>query len=312
MALAPAARMGLAARGRIVSGPTLLRAAAGVRSWQPPCPRAVAGARMASGSMRVSRVASKGSGAAPSLEAKKKMAGQSVTSLAPQALGMIVPGTFILPQLAGFPKPLGDKLRFLGQWILVKFQEVVSNSSIKWSSKPTFFTRAQLKARRSTLIPTAKALHRSMAEALAAGDKAAINRICSQNLAISLCASIDSRPAGRRYGWELVSYTRRLFYPSIRSHRMSPLGMEKTAPIVRQVVVAISSRQRRVVYDKDGNVVPGSEKEMEVVENVAMGCIIDPRTWQQSEWRLIGTVKPTTYDGWAQEKKALAELLKSR
>ncbi|KAL1838884.1 hypothetical protein VTJ49DRAFT_2108 [Mycothermus thermophilus] len=206
--------------------------------------------------------------------------------------------TLILPQLSGFPQRFGDKLRFLGQWILVKFQEIVSNSSVKWSSKPTFFARAQFKAKRSTLIPTAKALHRAMAQALAAGDKDTLNRICSQNLAVSLCASIDSRPVGRRYGWELVKYTNPLFYPSIRSHRMSPLSTEKTAPMVRQVVVAISSKQRRVVYDKEGNVVPGSEKEMDVVENVAMGCIVDPRTWQQTEWRLIGTIKSSTEEAY--------------
>jgi protein MBA1 len=220
------------------------------------------------------------------------------------------PGTFILPPFSELPKGFGNKLRFLWQWLLIKVQEIAMNSSTKYASKPSFFRRAQLRVSRRTLIPTAKALHRTMAQALASGDKDTLYRICSQKLSQSLCGSIDTRPRGRSYGWELVKYTNPLFYPSIRSHRLSPLGMSKEDPIVRQVVVAISSRQRRVAYDSKGQVVPGSEKEIDVVENVAMGCIIDPKTWQQSEWRLIGTVKSTTPGEWQREKKLMTRLMK--
>lgn len=185
------------------------------------------------------------------------------------------------------------------------------NFLLKFASKPSFFKRASYKPKRSVLIPTAKALHRSMAEALAAGDKDSINRICSRQLGSSLLASIDARPRSRRYGWELVDYTNKLFYPSLKSHRISPLGRERNSPIVRQAVVAISSRQRRVQYDANGQIVPGSEKEMDVVENVAIACVVDPKTWVQSEWRLIGTVKPTTLEAWDEEKKMLQTLMNS-
>jgi protein MBA1 len=219
-------------------------------------------------------------------------------------------GTFVIPPLAQFPKPLGQKLRFLGWWLVIKGQEILTNAALKFTSKPTIFKAAKFKPKRSVIIPTVKALHRSMAEALAAGDKNTINKICSRKLAGPLLASIDARPRGRRYGWELVKYTNKLFYPAIRSHRVSPLSRERHAPIIRQAIVAISSRQRRVQYDAQGQVVPGSEKEIDVVENVAIACIVDPRTWQQGEWRLLGTIKPTTYEGWAEEKELLKNMLR--
>lgn len=187
----------------------------------------------------------------------------------------------------------------------------MTNSTLKIMSKPSIFKRARFRPKRSTIIPTAKALHRSMAEALAAGDKDTIGKVCSRQLGSSLLASIDSRPRGRRYGWELVGYTNKMLYPSVKSHRMSPLGREKGAPIVRQAVVAISSKQRRVEYDAKGQVIPGSEKEIEVIENVAIAAMVDARTWVQSEWRLIGTIKPTTLDGWEEEKKLLKTLMEA-
>jgi protein MBA1 len=191
----------------------------------------------------------------------------------------------------------------------MKGQEWLTNAGIKYSTKPTFWTASPLKVKKTTLVPTAKALHRTMAQALAAGDKDIINRLCTRALAGPYIASIQSRPRGVRYGWELLGYTRKLFYPAIRSHKMSPLGKEKMSPIVRQAVVALSSKQRRVKYDVQGQVVPGSEKEVDVVEHVAMSCIIDPRTWQHGEWHFIGSVKPTTYEGWVEERKILKAML---
>ncbi|KAK4102724.1 hypothetical protein N658DRAFT_522746 [Parathielavia hyrcaniae] len=229
-----------------------------------------------------------------------------------EALSIILPATFVFPPLSQFPKPLGQKLSLLSHWVRIKAQEALSNLVTKLGSKPGIFKAARFKASRSALIPTAKALHRTMAAALAAGDKDTINKVCSRKLANTLLSHIDSRPRGRRYGWELVAYTSRALYPSLKSHRMAPASRERNAPIVRQVVVAISSRQRRVQYDAQGQAVPGSEKEMDVVENLAFGSVIDPKTWQQSDWRIMGTIKPTTLEGWLEEKKHIELLIKER
>jgi protein MBA1 len=194
--------------------------------------------------------------------------------------------------------------------MVLKLQEFVTNAALKYSSKPSFFKRATFQPKRSALVPTAKALHRSLAEALAAGDKQTLNNICSRKLVSPLLASIDARPRGRRYAWELVKYTNKLVYPSIKSHRLSPISRDRHAPIIRQAIVAISSKQRRVVYDAADQVIPGSEKEMDVVEHFAIASIVDPKNnWHQSEWRVIGTVQPTTLESWLEEKELLQQNL---
>ena len=217
-------------------------------------------------------------------------------------------GTFILPPFSQFPKGLWDKLRFLGFWFMMKVQEIITNTSTKFASKATIFKSAQYKTKRSTIIPTAKALHRSMAEALASGDKHTLNKICSRKLSAPLLASIDARPRGRRYGWE-IEYTKKLFYPTIKSHRVAPLTRDRYGPVIRQAVVAISSKQRRFQYDAKGQVVPGTEKTVEVIENMAIACIVDSKTWKQGDWRIVGTVTPTTLEGWNEEKEMLKQAM---
>jgi len=240
--------------------------------------------------------------ASPQVERAERVA-TNISEIASSALSILLPGTFVLPPRSRWPKPLGKKIRFLTQWFFMKVQEGITNAAVVFSSKPSLFRRANFEFKRGALIPTAKGLHRSMSEAMAAGDKTTINRICTRRFAAPLLSSIDSRPKGRRYGWEIVKYTNRLFYPSLKSHRLSPISEERLSPMIRQAVVAISSKQRRVAYDAKGEVIPGSEKEMDLVENVVIACLVDPkRAWKQSEWRMIGTIKGTTLESWAEEK----------
>ncbi|KAL2144442.1 hypothetical protein VTI28DRAFT_9090 [Corynascus sepedonium] len=246
-----------------------------------------------------------GDQASPSVENAQRMS-VNMGEMLERALSMVVPGTFVLPPPSQFPKGLGKKLKFLTQWALIKFQEALTNASVVFSSKPGIFKRANLKVKRGSIIPTAKALHRAVSEALAAGHKGTLSKICTRHLAGSLLASIDSRPRGRHYSWELVNYTKKPFYPRLKAHRMTPISTERNAPLIRQAIVAISSKQRVVQYNAKGEVIPGSEKEMDVVENVAIACHIDPKLgWKQSEWRYLGTIRPTTLESWMQEKAVL-------
>jgi len=196
--------------------------------------------------------------------------------------------------------------------LIAKGQERLQQFVMKLQSRPSMFKRALWKRRHAAAVVTAKALHRTMAEAFASGDKATIRRICVANCGTPLLAAIDSRPRGRRYGYELVEYTKRMFYPSIRASRIMPVARDMNAPIVRQVVVAISSRQRRVEYDDSprggGKIVPGSEKEVDVVENVVIGQVINPHTWQADVWRILGTARSTTLEDWEAELALTKEI----
>ncbi|GAB1312148.1 hypothetical protein MFIFM68171_02358 [Madurella fahalii] len=298
-------RLGLRARGVLstrVTGPT----------------------RIAVAPFSTSQIRSRGNGLRAQLEAssprlssspspKVQMAQRTQTNrseISAEAISVLLPGTFVLPRLSEFPKEPRKALKLLYAWLVAKFQEVGANMATKYTSKPSFFKGARFKARRPAIVLAAKALHRSLAEALAAGDKDTISKICSRKLAGPMLASIDARPKTRRYGWELVSYTNKAFYPTIKAHRLAAISRERGAPLIRQAVVAISSRQRRVEYDAQGQVVPGSEKEMEVVENVALGCMIDQQTWQSDDWRIIGTVKSSSLEDWEVEKKMLETLMR--
>ncbi|KAK3996965.1 hypothetical protein QBC44DRAFT_304003 [Cladorrhinum sp. PSN332] len=228
------------------------------------------------------------------------------------AISIVFPATFVRPPLSQFPKSPGKWLRFLKHMIWAKTQEKLQQILMKVQSKPTLLKRARWQRNNSAVILTAKGLHRSMAEAFASGDKTTIRNVCTANLGTPLLAAIDNRPRTRRYGWELVEYTKKMAYPSIRASRIMPASKDPNAIIVRQVVVAIASKQRRVEYDDSarggGRIVPGSEKELEVVENVAIAQAINPHTWEGGEWRLLGTVKPTTLEDWETEMALTKEV----
>ncbi len=46
-----------------------------------------------------------------------------------------------------------------------------------------------------------------------------------------------------------------------------------------------------------------------MIENLAISCIIDGKTWKQGDWRIVGTIKPTTLEAWVQEKVLLKQLM---
>ncbi|KAK4232323.1 hypothetical protein QBC38DRAFT_405742 [Podospora fimiseda] len=231
------------------------------------------------------------------------------TSSAP--INMVFPGTFVRPPLSEFPKHPMQLFRFLKHMILAKMGEQLQLTLMKWKSKPTLFTRAIWQHKHSAVVLTAKGLHRSMAEAFVAGDKSTISHICTTSMGTPLLGAIDKRPRNRRYGWE-IEYTKKTAYPALRSSRLMPTSPNPNANLVRQAVVAIASKQRRVEHDDSprggGQIVPGSEKEIEVIENVVIVQLVNPHTWEPGEWRIVGTVKPTTLEGWEAELKLTQEL----
>jgi len=76
------------------------------------------------------------------------------------------------------------------------------------------------------------------------------------------------------------------------SHRATPLHEKGTG--LRQAVARIKSVQRLTRYDADGEAVPGSGKEKEVVEYV----VVQKRLWLGKEhpWRIWGTTEETTIE----------------
>jgi protein MBA1 len=222
--------------------------------------------------------------------------------------------TFVRPPISRFPL----RPSFLKDYIFVKAQNLISRIAIVWSSKPSLFKRAQFKSDKAKLVPTAKALHRAMYDAVARGDKEALRQVCGVQLRQRFETAIDSRPPGRRYGWELVRYNKTLWrYPRIVDNKVAIPPLDVTTkdhrpPILRQVVVAIASRQRRVEYDYSkqggGKVVPGSEKEVDVVENVVLNRTLDRDTFvPNADWVITALLGETTPEKWAEESELLKQ-----
>ncbi|KAK3331074.1 hypothetical protein B0H66DRAFT_87160 [Apodospora peruviana] len=215
---------------------------------------------------------------------------------------MILPGTFIPPFFTSFPHHPRVLFPFIWEYIKSSFKDRLQIMLGALSSKPSLFKGPQLKLNSSSVPATAKALHRSMSEAFALGDTKTLEKVCVNKMSSMLASSIDARPKGRRYTWEVVRYNKRWRYPRVISQRMAKLDNASSAPLVRQAVVRICSRQRRVELDGKGQVVAGSEKEANLVENIAMVALVNPVTWKQSEWRIVGTFKETTPESWESEK----------
>lgn len=157
-----------------------------------------------------------------------------------------------------------------------------------------------------------------MYDALARGDKDTLKRVCGIVLRDRFDTIIEARKPGQRFTWELVRYNKAVWrYPRIVDHKVAPLQPDarvpnRLPPIMRQVTVAIASRQRRVEYDYSraggGKVVPGSEKEVDVVENVVLSCTLNRKTFVASDWKIISLIGEMTPEKWAGEQAFMKEM----
>jgi len=217
-------------------------------------------------------------------------------------------GTLIAPPISQYPREPRKFFKFAYEVFTTWARTTASGLGMVWSSKPSMFKKAQYKLNNAATLLTAKALHRDMAKALAAGDKRTLGKICTKVMGVPMLAAIDARSPKKRYTWELVKYRRG---PRIASQIVAPTTSDGSGPLLRQVVVSIASRQRRteeVRRHRAWEEVPGSIKEVDVTENIVIVSIVHPRTWKQSEWRILGTVPTMTPEDWFAEKEILNKL----
>lgn len=203
------------------------------------------------------------------------------------------PAEAVKLQWARFKTRIVDAARIAGAW---------------FASKPSYLKGARLSIKRASIVPTAKALHRAMSEALAAGDRDTLRRICAPTLYESLSARLAQRPKGRHFEWSLVQYTNPLQFPRIVDHKMVtlPAGPGGQITLVHQVVVAISSRQRLVQYDANrGQPTPVSEKVHDLVENMILTRTIEMKSYQAGDWAVLGQAEETTYQHIAAEERLI-------
>lgn len=171
-------------------------------------------------------------------------------------------------------------------------------------SKPGFLGRPLFKMRKGTIVPVARDLHARMNSAIAAGNKEELKRVCTQELFEKLSGIVDSRPKGQTVKWELEGGRAKY---SVRDDRiaMMPLTPSENRTI-RQAVVAVSSTQRIVTVDekRGGLEVPGTAKAKSIRENIVLTSYVDEKTWQQTPWKIWGTLPDSTVQGHVEEVNA--------
>lgn len=229
---------------------------------------------------------------------------------------MRAPYTFVPPPLTKYLLRPGTLLSLLRSRFVQHAKDAFNLAMYKFSSKPGYLKGARFKLHRSSIVPTAKAMHVAMSEALARGDKDALRAVVCQRLYNQLAPSIDARRKGQRFEWSLVGYTRSHAYPRLVDHKIMMMQNPGGGPtaVWRQAVVAISSRQRLVEHDDNlaGVEVVGSARETNSLEYLIMVASVDGRTFQTRDWRIFGYAEEATPESWKEEMRSIEEMEQDR
>ncbi|KAI1198290.1 hypothetical protein F5X97DRAFT_323662 [Nemania serpens] len=239
----------------------------------------------------------------PRKPSKSSQTGQLAAHEATASL--LLPLTIVPPPIWRFPRSPINFGRMV--WLLAKnrFQNLMSTMGVYFVSLPAKgFSRPLFRAGKRASIPAAKALHAQMSEAVAAGDKDTLRRVCTPELFQTFAAAIDARPRGVRSEWELVRYENRLRYPRIADFRVTYKPRSAGGlGLVKQAVVSISSVQRLARYDDargggggGGQLVPGSERERHLTEHVVLQANVRDGTFEAEPWKVWGTLPEMTYE----------------
>ncbi|KAK3363665.1 hypothetical protein B0T25DRAFT_528211 [Lasiosphaeria hispida] len=234
-------------------------------------------------------------------------ANRSTEGFISEHVSLLYPLTFVSPPLFAWPRNPIKAWKFFMGWAEGHGRAFLSNTVVKWSSKGSLFKRAKYNPDRDGVKLMARAMHRSLGEAMASGDELTLQKTCTQVFARTLIAPIKARGTNLYYEWELMRYTGA---SRISSDMIQPFQQDHIDCLVRQTIVTVPSRQRRVQWKRSNalgawQVVPGSEKEVDLVEYVALTCVYDSKTYQPTNWRIMGTLKPTTLQSWLTEKEGV-------
>ncbi|KAI0384579.1 hypothetical protein F5Y04DRAFT_248650 [Hypomontagnella monticulosa] len=220
---------------------------------------------------------------------------------------MLLPNTLVAPPVWRYPRQPSKFVHMLWLHIRARLESLWGVTSVKILSQPTMLvSRPRFKFQKSAAIPTAKALHIQMSEAMAIGDKETLRQICTIELFQTLAATIETRPKGTHAEWELVRYDRKLFFPRLADWRLGYQPMRDGGMrMVKQAVVSIASVQRIARYDdtRGGIRIEGSERVRHMTEHIVIQSEVDRNTYESGPWKIWGTLSENTYEGYLAEKE---------
>jgi len=171
----------------------------------------------------------------------------------------------------------------------------------KGSFRPAF------KPQTRQIVPTAKALHRRLNEALAAGDLVALREVCHEPLYDMLSRTVDSRnakPGAKKeiLEWEVVEYHNSWRLPRLNYHRVTLIPESRYGQ--QTAVVTFDTTQRLTRRDAaTGEVIKAGTKAQRKRENLVLMRSVDGRNYEPEEWRIWGFVPETTLQAWETMEK---------
>lgn len=163
----------------------------------------------------------------------------------------------------------------------------------KGSIRPRFRPQAR------QIVPTAKALHRRLNEALAAGDLASLREVCHEPLYDVLSRAVEARNRRETLSWEVVEYHRPWWLPRLVFHRATLIPESRFGQ--QSAVVTFDTTQRLTRRDAGTGVPvggPGAVKVQRKRENLVLMRSIDGKDFQPEEWRIWGFENETTLRAW--------------
>ncbi|KAK7946517.1 uncharacterized protein PG986_010838 [Apiospora aurea] len=243
--------------------------------------------------------------AAPKYNRYKKSEDSSSRSL---ELGLenvtfLLPQTLVAPPLSRYPGRPASSCRWPGSPTSLASGTTRRCCSSRSPPCPTIRRGPASRSAAGVILPTAKALHLEMNEALARGDKETLRRICTNEFYQKLAGIIDARPRGHRAEWELIKYRSTFTYPCITEDKIglmpTPGGIQKA---YRQAIVSIASVQRMVRHVPNEARPVVTEKPM--LEHLVLSSQVDHTdTYGQTPWKVWGTLQESTLESYLEAKE---------
>jgi protein MBA1 len=206
-------------------------------------------------------------------------------------------GIFVPLPLSRWPRKPNEFFQYL--WAVTKssWRARLVTWGMRLKSLPKGSLRPQFKTQARQIVPTAKALHRRLNEAIAAGDLPALRDLCHEPLYDILSRTIEGRPAAARAGgmtWEVVEYHSPWTLPRLVFQRASLTPESRYGQ--QSAIVAFDTTQRLTRRDpRTGEVAEGGVKEQRKRENMVLMRSVDITSgYQPEEWKVWGFEPETT------------------
>ncbi|PKS09361.1 hypothetical protein jhhlp_003975 [Lomentospora prolificans] len=215
---------------------------------------------------------------------------------------MLLPGTFVPLPLSKYPRQPGKFLRYLWATTRSTWETRLITWGYRLQSMPKGSLRPAFKPQTRQIVPTAKALHRRLNEALAAGDLTSLREVCHEPLYDMLSRTIQSRnakPSSRKekMDWEVVEYHSPWRLPRLAYHRATLIPESRYGQ--QAAVVTFDTTQRLTKRDAaTGEPIKGGTKVQRKRENLVIMRAVDGRTYEPEEWRIWGFEPDTTLQAW--------------